>query len=110
MTTDQLHSEAQNLDSMRESALYVDYSEVYVQDIPRHDKFYKTTEGFTGEAWRVGCKVDGVPYVFLTAFGRKRDAEAAKAALERDGLVDAVSIRAAGRERLERIMAEAMQW
>lgn len=59
-------------------------------------------------AWRVG--ISRTRLAFPMAFGRKRDAELAIAALKRHGITDRESARKAGRKELDRIMVEAMAW
>lgn len=61
-------------------------------------------------AWRVCLLVDRKPKPFPTAFARQQDAEAAKAALERNGLNTFIALAKAGRETFERTVAEAMCW
>jgi hypothetical protein len=91
-----------------ESKLVVAFTSV---DGPRGGKWYRRGEVvLTGECWRVGCVCDDERKFFGLAFGRQRDAEAAKAALESSGVIDEASLLEIGRTEAERIMAEAMQW
>ena len=106
------HLDGTELNNREQSKLFVDYSHVVWTPVEnRPSRFYPdATEGYHAEAWRVGVEDEGYQFYFLTAFGRKKDAEAAKSALEREGLINASAIMSAGRATMERIMAEAMQW
>lgn len=59
-------------------------------------------------AWRID--VDNRGRLLPMPFGRQRDAEAAKAALEKAGLATREALLAAGRARFEQVMIEALQW
>lgn len=62
-------------------------------------------------AWRVAVDRDGETCLALPlSFGAKRDAERAKAALERAGLVSEDVVRLAGAGAVIRIMGEALAW
>lgn len=64
-------------------------------------------------AYRVACRgADGDRSggVIPMAFGRERDALAAKRALERAGLSTRAALLKAGRKEFERIMIEALDW
>lgn len=58
--------------------------------------------------WRVGWA--GTRYAVPLGFSRKRDADAAKRALEAAGIVSAEDFRRVGRPVFERVMIEALDW
>lgn len=63
--------------------------------------------------WRVAMASETeaeVRLALLLHFGAERDAERAKAALERAGLVSAAGLRLAGEGAVIRIMGEALTW
>ena len=65
----------------------------------------------SGPAWRVCVPLScGDIGQTLMAFGRRKDADAAKAALERAGAVDEETLLAIPFDERNRIMAEAMAW
>ncbi len=62
-------------------------------------------------AWRVAADRDDETCLALPLnFGAERDAERAKAALERAGLENEDALRRAGKEAVIRIMAESLAW
>ena len=63
------------------------------------------------KAWRLMIVAqDGHKHPLPMAFGRESDVRQAIAALERNGIDTLEAVRIAGRETLERTVAEAMSW
>jgi hypothetical protein len=93
---------------LAKSQLEISHGEI----VFRPSQWYPNPDNwFLGEAYRICCGQKGARgRAILTAFARERDAVAAKKALEARGLVTEEALRAAGRDEVERVMAEAMCW
>lgn len=101
-----------------DSQLDVEFSGVFVEEHTRDRWGIPKEIKRLNDAWRVSVNCDGEMKFLPMAFARRRDAEMAKAALERAGLGCSKALRdlrdrigqRESSDQINRIMAEAMQW